>query len=79
MTTRRGDPRQGDIWLAALDPARGSEIRKTRPCLGQAALDQMRTVDKQRLVKKLGEASEGTADEVAAVLVEMFTRPSTRG
>ena len=25
--------RQGEIWLCALDPTVGSEIRKTRPCL----------------------------------------------
>ena len=25
--------RRGDVWLAALDPTIGSEIRKTRPCL----------------------------------------------
>jgi len=24
---------QGDIWLCALDPTRGAEIQKTRPCL----------------------------------------------
>src|SRR5215469_3513807 len=24
---------RGDVWLAALDPAVGSEIRKTRPCI----------------------------------------------
>ena len=24
---------RGDIWLAAMDPAVGSEIRKTRPCV----------------------------------------------
>jgi len=24
---------QGDIWFIRLDPAEGSEIRKTRPCL----------------------------------------------
>jgi mRNA interferase MazF len=24
---------RGDIWLAALDPTVGSEIRKTRPCV----------------------------------------------
>jgi mRNA interferase MazF len=110
-SARRG-PRQGEVWLVALDPTRGSEIRKTRPCLvvspdemnqhiatvivvpltttvrayptrigihfqgtnGQAALDQIRTVDKARLVKKLGGVSEATSDEVAGVLVEMFTR-----
>lgn len=26
-------PRQGEIWLVVLYPTRGSEIRKTRPCL----------------------------------------------
>ena len=26
-------PRRDEVWLAALDPAQGSEIRKTRPCL----------------------------------------------
>ena len=26
-------PRRDEVWLAALDPARGSEIQKTRPCL----------------------------------------------
>jgi mRNA interferase MazF len=41
---------------------------------GQAALDRIRTVDKARLVKKLGGVSEATSDEVAGVLVEMFTR-----
>ncbi|MFC3209055.1 type II toxin-antitoxin system PemK/MazF family toxin [Aquamicrobium soli] len=25
--------KRGDVWLAALDPTIGSEIRKTRPCL----------------------------------------------
>ena len=24
---------RGDVWLAALDPTVGSEIRKTRPCI----------------------------------------------
>jgi mRNA interferase MazF len=26
-------PRRDDVWLVALDPTQGSEIRKTRPCL----------------------------------------------
>jgi len=26
-------PRRGEIWWVALDPALGSEIRKTRPCI----------------------------------------------
>ncbi|WP_419941367.1 type II toxin-antitoxin system PemK/MazF family toxin [Candidatus Palauibacter sp.] len=28
-----GEPRRGDVYLVALDPALGSEIRKTRPCV----------------------------------------------
>ena len=30
---RRERPRRGDVFLVALDPARGREIRKTRPCV----------------------------------------------
>jgi mRNA interferase MazF len=41
---------------------------------GQIALDQIRTVDRQRLVRRLGRASAKTAQEVSAVLVEMFSR-----
>jgi len=26
-------PRRDEIWVIALDPSRGSEIKKTRPCL----------------------------------------------
>ena len=26
-------PRRGEVYLISLDPARGSEIRKTRPCV----------------------------------------------
>ena len=112
VSSVRIGPRQGEVWLVALDPAKGSEIRKTRPCLvvspdemnqhiatvivvpltttvrayptrigihfqgkaGQAALDQIRTVDKVRLVKKLGRVPEAAADKAAALLVEMFIR-----
>lgn len=41
---------------------------------GQVALDQIRAVDRVRLVRKLGVASTKTANEVSAVLVEMFQR-----
>jgi mRNA interferase MazF len=41
---------------------------------GQVALDQIRAVDRQRLVRKLGSVSPKTAHAVGAVLVEMFTR-----
>lgn len=105
-------PRLDEVWVASLDPAQGSEIQKTRPCLvvspdemnrhlrtvivapmttagrryptrvslrfqgkhGQVALDQLRAVDRQRLIRKLGAVSAKTAGEVATVLVDMFTR-----
>ncbi len=105
-------PRRDEVWLIALDPSKGSEIRKTRPCLvispdemneplqtllvapmtttlrsyptrvkltfrnktGQVALDQLRAVDRQRLVRKLGAIPARTAHEVSSVLVEMFVR-----
>jgi mRNA interferase MazF len=108
-------PRRDEVWLIALDPSKGSEIRKTRPCLvvspdemneplktvlvapmtttlrtyptrvnltfrnktGQVALDQLRAVDRQRLVKRLGLVSTKTAHEVSSVLVEMFVRQTS--
>jgi mRNA interferase MazF len=39
---------------------------------GQVILDQIRTVDKRRLVKKLGRITPGTQTKVLAVLAEMF-------
>jgi mRNA interferase MazF len=39
---------------------------------GQIVLDQLRTVDSVRLVKKLGRISRKTATEALAVLQEMF-------
>ena len=105
-------PRRDEVWLIALDPSKGSEIKKTRPCLvispdemnqplqtvliapmtttfrsyptrvnltfrnkaGQVALDQLRAVDRQRLLRRLGRVSTSTAHEVSSVLVEMFVR-----
>lgn len=99
------------VYLVALAPTRGHEIRKTRPCLvvspdemnryigtvivapmttkgrpypsrvplsfdgkdGQVVLDQIRTVDKRRLVKALGTVDEDTGRRVLAVLGEMFS------
>ena len=40
---------------------------------GQVVLDQIRTVDKVRLVKKVGTLSDATAKAVCRQLVEMFT------
>lgn len=103
-------PRRGDVFLVALDPTRGSEIRKTRPCVvvspdeinaylrtvivapltsvvhrhpfrvscrfggkgGEVVLDQLRTVDRDRLVRRLGRISSGTVARVLGVLQEMF-------
>jgi mRNA interferase MazF len=39
---------------------------------GQIVLDQIRTVDKQRLVKKLGAIDQETQSQVISVLLEMF-------
>ena len=96
--------------MVALDPTKGSEIRKTRPCLivspneltqhlrslivalmttgghaypwrvpcrfqgrsGFAAVDQLRTIDTERLVKRLGKLAPGTVGEVLRVLQELF-------
>ena len=99
-----------EVYLINLDPAVGSEIKKTRPCLvvspdemndyirtvivapmttkgpnyptrvgcrfkgknGQVVLDQIRTIDKDRLVKKLGRLDKRSAEKVLGVLAEMF-------
>jgi mRNA interferase MazF len=39
---------------------------------GQIVLDQIRTVDKSRLVRKLGRIDKATQTEVLATLAEMF-------
>ena len=50
----------------------------TRPAVtfqgksGEIALDQIRTVDKTRLVKKLGKFDQATAAQVLETLAEMF-------
>jgi mRNA interferase MazF len=103
--------RRGDVFLVSLDPARGGEIQKTRPCVivspdelnaylrtfivaplttgghpypfrvpcrfeGQAGyivIDQIRTVDRERLVRRLGKLSPSTLRRALAILQEMFT------
>lgn len=102
-----------DVVLVSLDPTRGSEIRKTRPCVvvspdemnrhirtvivapmtstlrdyptrvsltfqrrrGQVVLDQIRTVDRARLISRLGRLPEPRCREVADVLLRMFAYP----
>jgi len=40
---------------------------------GQIVLDQLRTVDKTRLVRKLGTVARAAQEEVLSVLAEMFS------
>ncbi len=102
--------KQYQIILVNLEPAIGSEIKKTRPCvvispdemnnhlrtvviapmttssknyptrveikhenkIGWVILDQIRTIDKQRIIKYLGKLSRPEIKEVKAVLKETF-------
>lgn len=41
---------------------------------GQIVLDQIRTVDKRRLVKQLGKLQPKTGDQVLSILQEMFAK-----
>lgn len=41
---------------------------------GQAALDQLRTVDRERLVRKLGTVSPTITQQISDALIEMFSR-----
>ena len=99
-----------DVYLVNLDPAVGSEIQKTRPCLvvspdemnrnirtaiiapmtsankdyptrvsckfkkkqGQIVLDQIRTIDKARLIKRLGTIDSRAQLDVVSILQRMF-------
>lgn len=103
-------PRRGEVYLIDLNPTRGGEIRKVRPCLvvspeelnahlrtvivaplttgshaypfrvpcrfagkaGHVVLDQVRAVDRERLLRRLGRLAPTTARRVLAVLQQMF-------
>jgi len=104
-----GVTKRFDIWLVDLNPTKGKEINKTRPCVvispnemsalptvlmapmttkgfefpgrvkckfknksGLILLDQIRAIDKSRLVKKLGKVSEKVQVELCSNLQEMF-------
>jgi mRNA interferase MazF len=41
---------------------------------GQVALDQLRAIDRQRLVRRLGTISASNAQAASATLLEMFSR-----
>lgn len=97
------------VWLVSLNPTKGREINKTRPCViispdemtalstvivapmttkgfnfpcrmtckfkgknGLILLDQIRTVDKTRLVKQLGTIDEIAQIELCNALQELF-------
>jgi mRNA interferase MazF len=101
---------RGDVFLVDLNPTRGGEIRKTRPCVvvspeelnmslrtfivaplttgghpypfrvpcrfggrsGHIVLDQLRTVDRERLMRRLGRLAPSILEKALAVLREMF-------
>jgi len=99
-----------DVWLVDLNPTKGREINKTRPCVvispnemsalstvlmapmttkgfdfpcrihcdfkgknGLILLDQIRVIDKSRLIKKLGVINNEVQTELCAGLQELFT------
>jgi mRNA interferase MazF len=102
--------RRGEVFLVDLNPSRGSEIRKTRPCVivspdelndhlrtviiaplttgghpypfrvpcrfggkaGYVVVDQIRTIDHERLLRKLGRLAPMTLGRALSVLQEMF-------
>ncbi len=102
--------RRGEVYLVNLDPTRGSEIRKPRPCVivspdelnqhlrsfivapltsghhdysfrqtctfqgrsGSIVLDQIRTVDEERLIRRLGRLSQPSLESALNILLEMF-------
>lgn len=103
------DVHRFDIWLIQLDPTRGSEIKKTRPCVvvspdemstlktaivapmtskgfgyptriqftfqgkkGWILLDQIRAVDKSRLIQKLGVIPQSAQIKIINCLQELF-------
>lgn len=105
-----GAVHRGEVYLVALNPTRGREIRKTRPCLivspdelnahldtfivapltigshpypfrmacrfgsktGHVVLDQIRTVDRARLVRRLGRLTPAVEAKALGILQQMF-------
>lgn len=100
--------KNGDIYIVTLDPTKGSEQSKTRPCViistdivneyaktvtiaplsstlrdkpfifhvpydkGVVKIEQLRTVDKSRLVKKVGTVSSSCKSTIKKVLSLYF-------
>ena len=106
---KKKKPLRFEIFLINLDPTKGSEIKKTRPCVvispnemhflstviiapmttkikkyptrislkfddkeGQIALDQLRTVDQSRLIRKLGCIDKKIQKHIIKTLLEIF-------
>ncbi len=101
---------RGEVYLVALNPTRGREIQKARPCAivspddlnarlgtfivaplttgshpypfrvgcrfdgkdGHVVLDHVRTVDRERIGKRLGVLTATTQAKILAVLQAMF-------
>ena len=98
-----------EVWWVNLEPTKGSEIRKTRPCViispdelaalktvivapmtsqgfdfpsriscefaekqALILLDQMRAVDKDRLLEKMGTPEASVQKKVISCLLELF-------
>jgi mRNA interferase MazF len=109
VTTDAVHPSRFQVWLVQLNPTKGHEINKTRPCLiispdemarlgtvivapmtskgfdfpcrvrcrfhgkkGLIVLDQIRAVDKTRLVKYLGAVDKKVRADICNTLHEMF-------
>lgn len=99
---------QGDIYLVNLEPKKGSEIGKMRPCIiispnsindnlkivfiaplthtnkrwptrymldkgSYVVLDQIRTCDKARLIKKLGTINDEHLINILVILRKLFS------
>jgi len=63
--------------IAAPMTTRGREYPTRVPCRfkgrsGQVVLDQVRAIDRERLVKRLGRLGKRPSDKVLSVLAEMF-------
>ncbi len=103
-------PRRFEVYLVALDPVVGAEMRKTRPCVvvspdesnvllrtvvivpltsqpkdfpgrirlkfqnesGEVAVDQLRAVDKSRLIRRIATIAGQDARRISRALVEFF-------
>jgi antitoxin MazE len=71
-------PREGwEEAFRAAGPSTHDEVPLDTLPANQFDRDQLRAIDCQRLVRKLGRISPRTAAAISKVLVEMFTRQKT--